>query len=169
VKVIRTDFADVLLLESQVFRDERGFFRESYHRRKFNQATGLEVEFVQDNQSFSLRRVLRGLHYQIRQPQGKLVKVIAGEIHDVVVDLRRSSPRFGKWFATTLSSESQRMLWVPAGYAHGFLALAEHTIVSYKVTDFYAPEHERTLLWNDPDLANPILGYRIPDVTSLTH
>ena len=143
----------VLLLEPKVFRDARGFFFESYNRKTFAQATGLEPTFVQDNHSRSSKNVLRGLHYQLRQPQGKLVRVTAGEIWDVAVDLRRGSASFGRWAAATLSAESCRMLWVPAGFAHGFLVLSDHAEVQYKTTDYYAPEHERTLLWNDPALA----------------
>lgn len=153
MKAHRTDIPEVLLLEPRVHQDERGFFLESYNRRTFQEATGLEVDFVQDNQSFSVRNVLRGLHYQVRQAQGKLVHVIAGEIFDVAVDLRRSSPTFGKWVGTTLSGAAHRMMWIPAGFAHGYLVLSEHAIVFYKTTDFYAPEHERTILWNDPALA----------------
>ena len=167
MKLTPTEIAEVLVVESRVFSDERGFFVESYNRRKLNQATGLEVDFVQDNQSFSVRNVLRGLHYQIRQPQGKLVQVHAGEIFDVVVDLRRSSPTFKKWTGTNLSAGTHRMLWVPPGFAHGFLVLSEHAIVQYKTTDFYAPEHERVLHWNDPTLnirwpleASPLLSPR---------
>jgi len=152
LKLTPTEIPEVLVLESRVFSDERGFFVESYNRRKFKEATGLDVDFVQDNQSFSVRNVLRGLHYQIRQPQGKLVQVHAGEIFDVVVDLRRSSPTFKKWTGTNLSAGTHRMLWVPPGFAHGFLVLSEHAIVQYKATDFYAPEHERVLHWNDPKL-----------------
>jgi len=153
VKVEHSAIADVLLLEPKVFSDARGFFLENYNKRAFRQATGLEVEFVQDNHSRSSKNVLRGLHYQLHQPQGKLVRATAGEIWDVAVDLRRSSKSFGRWTATTLSAESRRMLWVPAGFAHGFLVLSEHAEVQYKTTDYYAPEHERTLLWNDPALA----------------
>jgi dTDP-4-dehydrorhamnose 3,5-epimerase len=167
LKITPTEIPEVLVVESRVFSDERGFFLESYHRRKFNEATGLEVEFVQDNQSFSVRNVLRGLHYQIRQPQGKLVQVLAGEIFDVVVDLRRSSPTFKKWTGTSLSAGTHRTLWVPPGFAHGFLVVSEHAIVQYKTTDFYAPEHERVLHWNDPTLnirwpleASPLLSPR---------
>lgn len=152
MKITPTEISEVLVLESKVFSDERGFFLESYNRRKFNEATGLKVDFVQDNQSFSVRNVLRGLHYQIRQPQGKLVQVLAGEIFDVVVDLRRSSPTFKKWTGTNLSAGTHRALWVPPGFAHGFLVVSEHAIVQYKATDFYAPEHERVLHWNDPAL-----------------
>jgi dTDP-4-dehydrorhamnose 3,5-epimerase len=153
VKVTPTDLPGVLVLEPRVFRDDRGFFLESYNRRTFRESTGLEVEFVQDNQSFSVRNVLRGLHYQIRQAQGKLVQVLAGEIFDVAVDIRRSSPHFGKWTAVTLNSSSQRALWIPAGFAHGFIVLSEHALVLYKATDYYAPQHERTIVWNDPTLA----------------
>jgi dTDP-4-dehydrorhamnose 3,5-epimerase len=135
-----------------VFADSRGFFLETYNRGRFKEATGLDVDFVQDNESFSVRNVLRGLHYQIRQPQGKLVQVLAGEIFDVVVDLRRRSPTFGKWTAIRLSGGTHRALWVPVGFAHGFLVLSEHAIVLYKVTDYYVPEHERTIVWNDRKL-----------------
>ncbi len=152
MKVTSTDLPEVLLLEPRVFQDERGFFLESYNRRTFEQAAGLSVEFVQDNQSFSVRNVLRGLHYQILQPQGKLIQVMAGEIFDVAVDLRRSSPTFGKWIGVTLAGGSHRMLWIPQGFAHGYIVLSEHAIVFYKTTDYYAPEHERTILWNDPAL-----------------
>lgn len=153
MKATPTEIPDVLVLEPQVFTDSRGFFLESYNRRTFRQAIGLEPEFVQDNQSFSVRNVLRGLHYQIRQPQGKLVQVFAGEIFDVAVDLRRRSPTFGKWTGTRLSGGTHRMLWVPPGFAHGFLVCSEHAIVQYKVTDYYAPQHERTIVWNDHQLA----------------
>jgi dTDP-4-dehydrorhamnose 3,5-epimerase len=152
VKVWPSEIPEVLLLEPRVHQDERGFFLESYNRRTFEQATGLSVEFVQDNQSFSVRNVLRGLHYQIVQPQGKLIQVMAGEIFDVAVDLRRSSPSFGKWIGVTLAGGSHRMLWIPRGFAHGYIVLSEHAIVFYKTTDYYAPEHERTILWNDPAL-----------------
>jgi len=153
VKVERCTIADVLLLEPKVFSDARGFFFESYNRRSFAQATGLDVEFVQDNHSRSSKNVLRGLHYQLRQPQGKLVRVTAGAIWDVAVDLRRSSASFGRWTAAMLDSDARRMLWIPAGFAHGFVVLSEQAEVLYKSTDFYAPEQERTLLWNDPALA----------------
>jgi dTDP-4-dehydrorhamnose 3,5-epimerase len=152
MKVWPSDIPEILLLEPRVHQDERGFFLESYNRRTFEQATGLSLEFVQDNQSFSVRNVLRGLHYQILQPQGKLIQVMAGEIYDVAVDLRRSSPTFGKWIGVTLAGGSHRMLWIPQGFAHGYIVLSEHAIVLYKTTDYYAPEHERTILWNDPAL-----------------
>jgi len=155
VKVERTSIPDVLVLEPKVFRDARGYFYESYNRRSFAAAAGLDVEFVQDNQSRSARNVLRGLHYQVRQPQGKLVRVVAGEIWDVAVDLRRGSPSFGRWAAAKLDGDSHRMLWIPPGFAHGFVVLSEQADVIYKATNFYAPEHERTLLWNDPAIAIP--------------
>jgi len=152
VKVYPTEISDVLLLEPKVYQDERGFFLESFNRRTFREATGLDVEFVQDNTAFSVRNVLRGLHYQIRQPQGKLIQAMAGEIFDVAVDLRRSSMTFGKWVGVNLSGGTHRMIWLPPGFAHGYLVMSEHAIVFYKTTDFYAPEHERTLLWSDPAL-----------------
>lgn len=167
MKVVRTDIPDVVVLEPKVFSDSRGHFLETYNRRAFREATGLDVQFVQDNQSFSVRNVLRGLHYQVLQPQGKLVQVLLGDIYDVVVDIRRSSPTFKKWMGVKLSAASHRMLWVPAGFAHGFLVLSEHALVQYKVTDYYAPEHERTLLWSDPALdirwpleSDPVLNER---------
>jgi dTDP-4-dehydrorhamnose 3,5-epimerase len=149
MKVTRTEIPQVLILEPKVYRDSRGQFFEAYNRRSFREATGLDVEFVQDNESISARNVLRGLHYQIKQPQGKLVRVVAGEIYDVVVDLRRSSPTFGKWASAMLSPGVRPMIWIPQGFAHGFLVLSEQAIVNYKTTDYYAPEHERTLAWND--------------------
>ena len=148
--VTATAIPDVLILEPKVFGDERGFFFESYNRRAFREATGRDADFVQDNHSRSARRVLRGMHYQIRQPQGKLVRVTAGEVFDAVVDLRKSSPTFGKWVGVTLSAANRRMLWVPEGFAHGFLVTSETAEFLYKTTDYYAPEHERSLLWNDP-------------------
>ena len=154
MKVERTEIADVLALEPKVFGDARGFFMETWNRRTFENL-GIKAQFVQDNHSRSSKNVLRGLHYQVRQPQGKLVRVTAGEIWDVAVDLRRGSQSFGRWAAATLSAETRRMLWVPAGFAHGFLVLSEQAEVQYKTTDYYAPEHERTLLWNDPALAIP--------------
>jgi dTDP-4-dehydrorhamnose 3,5-epimerase len=144
---------DVLLLEPKVFSDARGFFFESFNARTFAELTGLRREFVQDNHSRSSRHVLRGLHYQIRQPQGKLVRVAQGEIFDVAVDLRKSSPSFGRWVSATLSAENKKQLWVPEGFAHGFVVLSETAEVLYKTTDYWAPEHERSLLWNDPALA----------------
>jgi dTDP-4-dehydrorhamnose 3,5-epimerase len=160
MRVTGTEIAEVLIVEPRVFTDSRGFFMESYNRRAFRDATGIDVEFVQDNHSRSVRNVLRGLHYQIRQPQGKLVRATAGEIWDVAVDLRRHSATFGKWVATTLDASSARCLWIPAGFAHGFLVLSESAEVQYKTTDYYSPEHERTLLWNDPVLGIdwPLVG-----------
>jgi dTDP-4-dehydrorhamnose 3,5-epimerase len=142
----------VLVIEPAVFGDARGFFFESWNRRAFSALIGRDVEFVQDNHSASARNVLRGLHYQVQQAQGKLVRAAAGEVYDVVVDLRRSSPTFGRWVGERLSAENHRMLWVPAGFAHGFIVLSERAEFLYKTTDYYAPEHERTLLWNDPAL-----------------
>ena len=153
MQVVPTGLPGVLLLEPKVHGDDRGFFFESYNRRTFHKATGVDVEFVQDNHSRSKKDVLRGLHYQVRQAQGKLVRVIAGEVWDVAVDLRRGSPTFGKWTGFTLSAESRRMAWIPPGFAHGFVVVSASADVLYKATDYYAPEHERTLLWNDPALA----------------
>jgi len=149
---IVTTIPDVFMLAPKVFGDDRGFFLESYNRRALA-AFGIEHEFVQDNHSRSARGVLRGLHYQIRQPQGKLVRVVAGEIFDVAVDLRRASPTFGQWAGMTLSAENKRMAWVPPGFAHGFYVVSESAEVLYKASDYYAPEHERSLLWNDSALA----------------
>ncbi len=153
MKVVRTAIPDVLLFEPKVFGDERGFFYEPYNKRVFREATGLDVEFVQDNHSRSKRGVLRGLHYQIRQPQGKLIRVLTGRIFDIAVDLRRSSATFRKWVGMELDAESMRMLWIPPGFAHGFAVLSDFADVVYKTTDYYAPQHERTLRWNDADLA----------------
>lgn len=153
MQVVKTDIPDLLVLEPKVFGDKRGFFMESYNRRALAGLAGIEQEFVQDNHSRSARNALRGLHYQIRQPQGKLVRAIAGVIFDVAVDLRRSSPTFGKSVCVELSAANKRMLWIPPGFAHGFLALSEAAEVLYKTTDYYAPEHERCLLWNDADIA----------------
>ena len=149
MRFVPTEIPDVIVIEPQEFGDARGFFCETYHQQKYADA-GLKVTFVQDNHSRSSRGVLRGLHYQIRQPQGKLLSVMAGEIFDVAVDLRRSSATFGRWVGVNLSAESHRMMYVPPGFAHGFLVLSETADVCYKCTDLYAPEHERTLLWNDP-------------------
>jgi len=153
VKITTTAISDVLVLESQVFGDARGFFFESFNAREFERKTGLDVSFVQDNHSRSARNVLRGLHYQIRQPQAKLVRVVAGEIFDVAVDIRKGSPAFGKWVANTLSAENRKQMWVPAGFAHGFMVLSDYAEVLYKTTDYYAPEHERCIKWDDPDIA----------------
>jgi dTDP-4-dehydrorhamnose 3,5-epimerase len=152
VNVIRAAIPDVLLIEPKVFGDARGFFFESWNQDAFNAAVGAPVAFVQDNHSRSARGVLRGLHYQMQQPQGKLVRVISGEVYDVAVDLRRASPTFGRWVGERLSEDNHRMMWVPAGFAHGFLVTSESADFLYKTTDYYAPQHERTLLWNDPAL-----------------
>ena len=149
--IISTSLPGVLILEPRVFGDGRGFFLESYNRRMMAEA-GIIEEFVQDNHSCSSRNVLRGLHYQVKQPQGKLVRVVEGEILDVAVDMRCSSPSFGRWEAVRLSGKNKRMLWIPVGFAHGFRVLSEKAHVLYKATDFYAPEHERTVAWNDPEL-----------------
>lgn len=153
MKVTHCAIADVLLIEPRVFGDDRGFFFESFNQRAFNAATGLTVDFVQDNHSRSARHVLRGLHYQIRQPQGKLVRVVAGEVFDVAVDIRRSSPTFGRWVGEVLSADNKKQLWLPPGMAHGFLVLSESAEFLYKTTDYWAPEHERCIAWNDPTLA----------------
>lgn len=153
MQVIATAIPDVLVLEPKVFGDARGFFFESYNQRAFEQAAGLSPCFVQDNHSRSAQGVLRGLHYQISQPQGKLVRVVVGAVFDVAVDLRKSSPTFGRWVGETLSAENKRMMWVPAGFAHGFVVISEHAEFLYKTTDYYAPEHERCIRWDDPKLA----------------
>lgn len=152
MKVVRTSIPEVLIFEPRVFGDSRGFFLESYNQRAFQEATSWAPAFVQDNHSGSARNVLRGLHYQVQQPQGKLVRVIAGEVFDVAVDIRRSSPTFGQWVGTNLSGENKLQMWVPPGFAHGFLVLSEFAEFLYKTTDFYAPEHERCIRWDDPDI-----------------
>ncbi|MDD2547789.1 MAG: dTDP-4-dehydrorhamnose 3,5-epimerase [Burkholderiaceae bacterium] len=153
MNVIATAVPDVLILEPKVFGDARGFFYESFNQRAFNEATGTDHAFVQDNHSKSRQGVLRGLHYQIQQPQGKLVRVVQGAVFDVAVDIRRSSPTFGKWVGVELSADNHRQLWVPPGFAHGFLVLSESAEFLYKTTDYYAPAHERCIAWNDPALA----------------
>lgn len=153
MKITACSVPDVLLIEPRVFGDDRGYFYESFNQRAFNDATGLSLTFVQDNHSKSARNVLRGLHYQIQQPQGKLVRVVAGEVFDVAVDFRRSSPTFGKWVGEILSEKNKRQLWVPPGFGHGFVVLSETAEFLYKTTDYYAPEHERCVVWNDPTLA----------------
>jgi dTDP-4-dehydrorhamnose 3,5-epimerase len=145
-----TAIPDVFIIEPKVFGDERGFFYESFNARSFAEQTGAQVDFVQDNHSKSAKGVLRGLHYQIQQPQGKLVRVVAGEVFDVAVDIRKQSPTFGKWVGVMLSAENKRQLWIPAGFAHGFLVTSESAEFLYKTTDYYAPEYERSILWNDP-------------------
>lgn len=153
MNIIPTKISDVLIIEPRVFEDQRGFFFESYNSKAFREKTGVEADFVQDNHSRSAQNVLRGLHYQIQQPQGKLVRVVAGAIFDVVVDLRKSSPTFGQWVGSLISAENKQQLWVPVGFAHGFCVLSEFAEVQYKTTDYYAPQHERCIIWNDPDLA----------------
>jgi dTDP-4-dehydrorhamnose 3,5-epimerase len=148
-----TAIPDVRVLEPRVFGDARGFFFESFNRREMEAALGRPLEFVQDNHSLSARNVLRGLHYQLPRPQGKLVRVIRGEVYDVAVDLRRGSPTFGRWAAEVLSAENRRQLWIPEGFAHGFLVLSEAAEFLYKTTDYWHPEHERCIRWDDPDLA----------------
>ena len=166
MQVIPTSISDVLIIEPKVFSDERGFFYESFNAKHFADLTGIDIPFVQDNHSRSARHVLRGLHYQIKQPQGKLVRVTAGEVLDVVVDIRRSSPTFGQSETVILSAENKRMRWIPPGFAHGFLGLSEMAEFLYKTTDYWVPAYERSILWNDPDLnidwqlngATPILA-----------
>ena len=153
MNIIPTEIPDVLVIEPRVFQDDRGFFFESYNQKLFADKTGITANFVQDNHSRSKYNVLRGLHYQIQQPQGKLVRAIAGSILDIAVDIRKSSPTFGLWVSCILSEENKRQLWIPSGFAHGFLVLSETAEVLYKTTDYYAPQHERCILWNDPDLA----------------
>jgi dTDP-4-dehydrorhamnose 3,5-epimerase len=152
MNIIQTAIQDVLIVEPKVFTDARGFFYESFNKKVMQQA-GIAGDFVQDNHSRSTRNVLRGLHYQIRQPQGKLVRAVSGEIFDVAVDIRRRSPTFGKWVSMNLSSENKRMAWIPPGFAHGFLVVSEFAEVLYKTTDYWAPQFERTIAWNDRDLA----------------
>lgn len=167
MNVIRTEIPDVLILEPKVFGDARGFFLESFNQKAFDDATGLRLPFVQDNHSRSAKGVLRGLHYQIQQPQGKLVRVVRGAVFDVVVDIRRSSPTFGRWLGMELSEDNHRQLWVPPGFAHGFLVLSDSADFQYKTTDYYAPQHERCIAWNDPTLAiDWPLGGALPQVSS---
>ncbi len=161
MKITPTTIPDVLIIEPKVFGDARGFFFESYNRQAFKEATGLDVDFVQDNHSKSTKGVLRGLHYQLPpKAQGKLVRVVQGEVFDVAVDIRKSSPTFGKWVGDILSAENRKQLWIPPGFAHGFLTLSDTAEFLYKTTNYYSPEHERSLLWSDPALgiAWPIEG-----------
>jgi dTDP-4-dehydrorhamnose 3,5-epimerase len=144
--------SDVILFEPTVFGDERGYFFESFNQAKFEEAVGRRVSFVQDNHSLSVQRVLRGLHYQIRQPQGKLVRIVAGAVFDVAVDLRRTSPTFGRWVGEVLSAENKCQLWIPEGFAHGFVVLSDFAECLYKATDYYAPQHERCIIWDDPTI-----------------
>ena len=153
MKVTPTAIPDVLIIEPRVFGDARGFFYESFNQKAFNEATGLTLNFVQDNHSRSAQGVLRGLHYQIQQPQGKLVRVVRGAVFDVAVDIRKSSPTFGKWVGLELSEDNRKQIWIPAGFAHGFVVTSESAEFLYKTTDYYAPEHERCIAWNDPDIA----------------
>ncbi len=166
MQVTAAAIPDLLIIEPKVFGDDRGFFYESFNQRRFTELTGVTDSFVQDNHSKSARNVLRGLHYQIRQPQGKLVRVIAGEVLDIAVDIRKSSPTFGKWVGVNLSAQNKKMFWIPKGFAHGFVVLSESAEFLYKTTDYWAPEHERCIIWNDPALAidwqlggaNPLLS-----------
>jgi dTDP-4-dehydrorhamnose 3,5-epimerase len=150
MQIQKTEIPDLLIIEPKVFGDDRGFFYESFNERRFAELTGVNPRFVQDNHSRSSRNVLRGLHYQIRQPQGKLVRVTAGEVFDVAVDMRRSSPTFGRWVGVILSAENKRQLWIPEGFAHGFVVTSESAEFLYKTTDYWAPEHERSVRWDDP-------------------
>ncbi len=152
MKVIRTEIPDVLLIEPKVFRDERGLVFESYNGRAFQDAAGVVADFVQDNHSRSVKNVIRGLHYQVRRPQGKLIRAVRGEIFDVAVDLRLSSPTFGKWVGFTLSEHNHHMAWIPPGFAHGLLALSDQVDVIYKMTEYWEPQLDRTILWNDPQI-----------------
>ena len=165
MKVTPTAIPDLLILEPRIFGDDRGFFFESFNARCFTELTGVEAAFVQDNHSRSARGVLRGLHYQIRQPQGKLVRVVAGEVWDVAVDIRRGSPSFGQWQGVHLSADNKRQLWIPEGFAHGFVVLSESAEFLYKTTDYYAPEHERCIVWNDPELK---IDWRYPGTPVLS-
>lgn len=153
MNILPTKIPEVLMIEPRVFGDDRGFFFESFNEKTFKEKAGVDVRFGQDNHSCSAQNVLRGLHYQIQQAQGKLVRVVAGAIFDVAVDIRKSSPTFGQWVSCVLSADNKKQLWIPAGFAHGFLSLEDRTEVLYKATDFYAPAYERCILWNDPNLA----------------
>lgn len=153
MKIIPTAIPEVLVIEPAVFGDARGFFFESFNAREFKRLTGIDPPIMQDNHSRSVKNVLRGLHYQIEHPQGKLVRVVQGEVFDVAVDIRRASPTFGKWVANVLSADNKKQMWIPVGFAHGFQVLSEYAEVLYKTTDYYSPQHERCILWNDPQLA----------------
>lgn len=175
MKFIKLEIPDIILIEPKIISDERGFFLETYQKKRFTDA-GIPNDFVQDNHSSSEKNVLRGMHYQIKQPQGKLVRVIAGEIFDVALDIRKSSPTFGKWAGTYLSAENKQQLWVPPGFAHGFYVTSDYAEVLYKTSDYYAPQWERTILWNDPEVgiqwpinkgASPILSQKDKDGTPL--
>jgi dTDP-4-dehydrorhamnose 3,5-epimerase len=165
MRITPTDFPEVLIVEPSVFGDTRGFFYESFNKKAFYEATGLNLNFAQENHSYSVKNVLRGLHYQVQQPQGKLVRVVQGAVFDVAVDIRKASPTFGKWVSQVLSADNMRQMWIPGGFAHGFLVMSEAAEVLYKTTDYYAPQFERCISWNDPALAiqwpinrNPILS-----------
>jgi dTDP-4-dehydrorhamnose 3,5-epimerase len=175
MKVTRLDIPDVCLIEPQVFGDARGFFFESFNQRQFNEDIGREVTFVQDNHSRSAKNVLRGLHYQIIHPQGKLVRVVLGEVFDVAVDIRKSSPSFGQWVGERLSGENKKQLWIPEGFAHGFVVLSDTAEFLYKTTEYWAPEFERSIIWNDPAISiqwpiqgNPALSAKDHQAKSLT-
>jgi dTDP-4-dehydrorhamnose 3,5-epimerase len=152
MNVIKTKLSDVLIIEPRVFGDDRGFFLESFNEKTFKEKTGISTQFVQDNHSRSVKNVLRGLHYQIKQPQGKLVRVVIGEVFDVAVDIRKNSPTFGQWTGCILSAENKRQMWIPEGFAHGFSVLSDTADFLYKTTDYYASEYERAILWNDPEI-----------------
>lgn len=176
MQIQTTAIADLLIIEPTVFGDDRGFFYESYNERAFAELTGVSPKFVQDNHSKSAKNVLRGLHYQIQQPQGKLVRVTAGEVYDVAVDLRKSSPTFGRWAGVILSATNKRQLWIPEGFAHGFMVTSDNAEFLYKTTDFWAPEFERSILWNDPALGidwpldgEPLLSNKDKDGTLLSN
>lgn len=165
MKVTPTAIPDVLIIEPKVFGDARGFFYESFNQKAFNEATDTDYQFVQDNHSRSAKGVLRGLHYQIQQPQGKLVRVVHGSVFDVAVDIRKNSPTFGKWVGVELSEDNHKQLWVPPGFAHGFLVLSDSVDFLYKTTNYYAPQHERCIAWNDPDIdiSWPLVEYGITE------
>ena len=165
MNIISTNIPEILIIEPQIFGDDRGFFFESFNQQKFTEKTGVTLNFVQDNHSRSIKNVLRGLHYQISQPQGKLIRVISGNIFDVAVDIRKNSPTFAQWVGCILNAENKRQMWIPPGFAHGFLVLSETAEVLYKATDYYAPQSERCIMWNDPDInidwqltENPVLS-----------
>jgi len=165
MEVIQTTIPDVLIIEPKVFGDERGFFMESFNEKTFTEKVGITANFVQDNHSRSAKNVLRGLHYQIKQPQGKLVRVVSGEVYDVAVDIRKSSPTFGQWVGCLLSETNKKQFWVPPGFAHGFVVLSDTADFLYKTTDYYAPEYERAILWNDPQLN---IDWKIKDEPGLS-
>lgn len=176
MNVTATAIPDVLIVEPKIFGDDRGFFYESFNQRVWQEVTGLNNSFVQSNHSKSGKGVLRGLHYQIKQPQGKLVRVVVGEVFDVAVDLRKSSPTFGKWVGEFLSAENKKMLWVPEGFGHGFVVVSDSAEFLYKTTDYYAPEHERCIIWNDPTIGidwqikeDPVLSAKDSEGVSLQH